>query len=69
MSLLLLEQRMRILSRSFIVARVPGTKPFDVCSKPTPAGRAQSQVVVRSLAGVCECVYYRPRASVLLIYH
>jgi len=54
---------------TFVVARDAGTKPFDVCSKPAPAERAQNQVVMQNLANVYECVYHHPHTRILLICH
>ena len=55
--------------KAFVVTRDAGTKPFDVFSKPTPAERAQNQVVMQNLANIYECVYYHPHTSILLIYN
>ena len=53
----------------FVVTRDAGTKPFDVFSRPTPAERAQDQVVMQNLANLYECVYYQPHTSLLLIHN
>ena len=53
----------------FVVTRDAGTKPFDVFSRPTPAERAQDQLVMQNLANLYECVYYQPHTGFLLVHN